>query len=230
MNLIYEGKTKKVYKISDDEVILEFKDSVTAFNAQKIEVFEGKGKLNAKFSEYFFNLLKEKGIENHFIKVLDDNKLICKKLEIIKLEVVVRNISTGSIVKRLRIKEGFVFDIPLIEFFYKEDKLNDPLICEEHIKLLKLANEKEIKIIKDLSIKANLVLKEFFESFNLRLVDIKFEFGKFGDKLLLADEISPDVFRIWDENGLSYDKDVFRFNKGNLIEVYSTLAKKIGII
>ncbi|MEO0144813.1 MAG: phosphoribosylaminoimidazolesuccinocarboxamide synthase [candidate division WOR-3 bacterium] len=230
MNLMYEGKSKKVYKLSDNEVILEFKDSATAFNAQKFEIFEGKGKLNAKFSAFFFNLLKENGVENHFLRVLDENKIICKNLEIIKLEVVIRNIATGSIVKRLGISEGFVFNEPLIEFFYKEDKLNDPLICKEHVKLLNLASEEEIEVIKNLSLKANDVLKQFFEKFNLRLVDIKFEFGKFENKIFLADEISPDIFRVWDENGNSYDKDVFRFNKGNLIEVYSALAKKINLI
>lgn len=227
---MYEGKSKKVYKLSDNEVILEFKDSATAFNAQKFEIFEGKGKLNAKFSAFFFNLLKENGVENHFLRVLDENKIICKNLEIIKLEVVIRNIATGSIVKRLGISEGFVFNEPLIEFFYKEDKLNDPLICKEHVKLLNLASEEEIEVIKNLSLKANDVLKQFFEKFNLRLVDIKFEFGKFENKIFLADEISPDIFRVWDENGNSYDKDVFRFNKGNLIEVYSALAKKINLI
>ncbi len=230
MNLIYEGKSKKVYKYNEDEVILEFRDSVTAFNAQKFEIFEGKGKLNALFSEFFFNLLSNNNIENHFIKKLDDNKLLCKKVEIIKLEVVIRNIATGSIVKRLGIEEGYVFDEPLIEFFYKDDKLGDPMICKSHIKVLKIASYDEIEIIESLSIRTNSLLKEFFKNYNLRLVDIKFEFGRYKDKVILADEISPDVFRIWDEFNNSYDKDVFRFNKGNLIEVYTKLAKRIKLI
>ncbi len=230
MNLIYEGKSKKVYRYNEDEVILEFKDSATAFNAQKFEIFEGKGKLNALFSEFFFKLLLQDGIENHFVSKLDDNKLVCKHVEIINLEVVIRNIATGSIVKRLGIEDGYVFKEPLLEFFYKDDKLGDPLICKSHIQILRIANDDEIETIENLSMKANSLLKGFFEKYNLRLVDIKFEFGRYNNKVILVDEISPDVFRVWDEFNNSYDKDVFRFNKGNLIEVYTKLAKRINLI
>jgi len=230
MTLLYEGKSKKLYKLSDEEVIIEFKDSATAFNGKKYEIFNEKGKLNATFSEFFFNLLKENQIENHFIKRISENQILCKNVQIFKIEVVIRNIATGSIVKRLNIKEGFEFKEPILEFFYKSDELNDPLICYEHIKILNLASEDEIKFIKESSLKANEIIKNYFKKFNLKLVDIKFEFGKFKDKILLADEISPDVFRVWDNYGNSYDKDVFRFDKANLIETYKKLAKMINIL
>ncbi len=230
MKLLYEGKSKRVYEFSQDEVILEFKDSATAFNAQKNQEFKNKGKINCLFSEFFFNLLSENGIKNHFIKKLNDNQILCKKLEILKIEVVVRNIATGSIVKRLGLEKGFEFQEPIIEFFYKDDKLNDPILCKEHIRILKLATSEEINIMENIAFKSNEILKTFFKTFNLKLVDIKFEFGRYNNEIILADEISPDIFRLWDEFGNSYDKDVFRFEKGNLIETYEKLGKIIGIL
>jgi phosphoribosylaminoimidazole-succinocarboxamide synthase len=230
MKLLYEGKSKKVYEFSKDEVILEFKDSATAFNAQKYQEFKNKGKINCLFSEFFFKLLSENGIKNHFIRKLNDNQMLCRKVEVLKIEVVIRNIATGSITKRLGIESGFEFEEPLIEFFYKDDKLNDPNICKEHIKILKLASVEEVKAIEIIAFKSNEILKEFFKKFNLRLVDIKFEFGRYNNEIILADEISPDVFRVWDKFGNSYDKDVFRFEKGNLIETYEKLGKMIGIL
>lgn len=230
MKLLYEGKSKKIYEFSKDEVILEFKDSASAFNAQKYQEFKNKGKINCLFSEFFFKLLSENGIKNHFIKKLNDNQMLCKKLEIFKVEVVIRNIATGSIVKRLGLENGFEFQEPIIEFFYKDDKLNDPILCKEHIRILKVANDEEIKTMENIAFKSNEILKAFFEKFNLRLIDIKFEFGKYNNEIILADEISPDIFRVWDSFGNSYDKDVFRFEKGNLIEAYEKLGKIIGVL
>ncbi len=230
MKLLYEGKSKRVYEFSQNEVVLEFKDNATAFNAQKHQEFKDKGKINCLFSEFFFKLLSDMGIKNHFIRKLNDNQMLCKKVEILKIEVVIRNIATGSIVRRLGIENGFEFQEPLIEFFYKDDKLNDPILCKEHIKILKLANDEEIKTMENIAFKSNEILKSFFEKFNLKLVDIKFEFGRYNNEIILADEISPDIFRVWDNFGNSYDKDVFRFEKGNLIEAYKRLGEIIGIL
>lgn len=228
MEILYKGKIKSVYEFSHDIVIIEFSDYASAFNGKKFQAFEGKGILNARFSGFFFELLSKNGVKNHYIK-REDNKLYCKKLNMFKIEVVVRNIATGSIVKRLGIEEKYEFKKPILEFFYKSDELNDPLICREHIYSLNLASEEELKIIEDMAIKANSIISEFFKNYNLKLVDIKFEFGKHNSEILLADEISPDIFRLWDKDGNSYDKDVFRFDKGNLIEVYRKLSEIINV-
>ncbi|MCS7245357.1 MAG: phosphoribosylaminoimidazolesuccinocarboxamide synthase [candidate division WOR-3 bacterium] len=228
MEILHKGKIKSVYRFSDDIVIIEFSDYASAFNGKKFQTFEGKGVLNAKFSSFFFELLSKSGLKNHYIK-RENNRIYCKKLNMFKMEIVVRNIATGSIVKRLGIENKYEFKKPILEFFYKNDELNDPLICREHIYSLNLANEEELRVIEDMAMKANSILLEFFKSYSLKLVDIKFEFGKYNDEILLGDEISPDIFRVWDENGNSYDKDVFRFDKGNLIEAYRKLSEIINI-
>lgn len=179
MEKLYEGKAKIVYKTDEpDKVVIYFKDEATAFNAQKKEVFEGKGVLNNKISSIFFQILNSNGVATHFIRQLSDREMLAYHTKIIPVEVVVRNIATGSIVRRLGIQEKTEFNPPLIEFYLKNDNLGDPIICSEHIKALSLATEDEISSIKELALKVNEILKTFLEKHGINLVDFKLEFGK----------------------------------------------------
>jgi len=227
---LYEGKAKIVYATDEkDKVIVYFKDEATAFNAQKKDVIEGKGILNNKISSLFFQLLEKNNIPTHFIKQLSDREMLTYHVKIIPIEVVVRNIATGSIVKRLGISEKTEFNPPLIEFYLKNDALGDPIICYEHIIALNLATDEDIKIIKDLVLRVNKVLREFVEKANIILVDFKLEFGKKEDgTIVVADEISPDTCRFWDkETGERMDKDRFRLNLGDLTKYYEEVLKRI---
>ncbi|MCX7760662.1 MAG: phosphoribosylaminoimidazolesuccinocarboxamide synthase [Hydrogenothermaceae bacterium] len=230
MEKLYEGKAKIVYKTDEpDKVIIFFKDEATAFNAQKKDVIEGKGVLNNKISSLFFKLLNEKDIPTHFIQQLSDREMLAYKTTIIPVEVVVRNMATGSIVKRLGIEEKTVFNPPLIEFYLKNDALGDPIICYEHIKALNLASDEDINTIKSLAFKVNDILKDFMKSHGIILVDFKLEFGKKSDgAIVVADEISPDTCRFWDEKtGERMDKDRFRLNLGELTKYYEEVLKRI---
>jgi len=227
---LYEGKAKIVYATGEkDKVIVYFKDEATAFNAQKKDVIEGKGILNNKISSLFFQLLEKNNIPTHFIKQLSDREMLTYHVKIIPVEVVVRNIATGSIVKRLGIPEKTEFNPPLIEFYLKNDALGDPIICYEHIIALNLATDEDIKIIKDLALRVNKILREFVEKANIILVDFKLEFGKKEDgTIVVADEISPDTCRFWDkETGERMDKDRFRLNLGDLTKYYEEVLKRI---
>lgn len=232
MEKLYEGKAKIVYKTEDpDKVVIYFKDEATAFNAQKRDVIEGKGILNNKISSIFFNILEKNGIPTHFIKQLSDRQMLAYKTQIIPVEVVVRNMATGSIVKRLGIEEKTTFNPPLIEFYLKNDQLGDPIICYEHILALNLATQEDIKKIKELAFKVNQVLKDFLNNLNIILVDFKLEFGKKNDgNIVVADEISPDTCRFWDvKTGERMDKDRFRLNLGDLTKYYEEVLRRLEV-
>ncbi len=226
---LYEGKAKIIYATDEpDKVIAYYKDSATAFDAVKKATIEGKGVLNNKIASFFFKLLNEKGIPTHFIKQISDREMLIYKVEIIPVEVVVRNLAAGSIVKRLGIPEKTEFNPPLVEFYLKNDELHDPIICKEHILAMKLATEEEIEKMRELALKVNEILREFMKKQGIILVDFKLEFGRKDGEIVLADEISPDTCRFWDEKtGESLDKDRFRFDLGDLIEGYTKILEKI---
>jgi len=226
---LYEGKAKIIYATDEpDKVIAYYKDSATAFDAVKKATIEGKGVLNNKIASFFFQLLNEKGIPTHFIKQLSDREMLIHRVEIIPVEVVVRNLAAGSIVKRLGIPEKTEFNPPLVEFYLKNDELHDPIICREHILAMKLATEEEIEKMRELALKVNDILKEFMKEQGIILVDFKLEFGRKDGEIVLADEISPDTCRFWDaKTGERLDKDRFRFDLGDLIEGYTKILEKI---
>ncbi len=230
--LLYEGKAKKLYKTDNESLLIaEFKDDLTAFNALKRGKEEGKGALNAKISAKLFKLLEENGIKTHLVEVLDDTHHLVKNLKIIQIEVVVRNIAAGSLSRRLGIKEGKVLPFSLVEFYYKNDELQDPLINDEHALLLNLVeHEDELEELKRLGREINVVLKSFFAKRGLNLVDFKLEFGKDEDgNIYLADEISPDSCRFWDmQSGEKLDKDRFREGLGGVKVAYEEVLKRIS--
>lgn len=230
--LIYEGKAKKMWSTKEDEnlLIAEFKDSLTAFNGVKKAEESGKGALNNKISTEIFKLLEKHGIETDLVETIDDTNQVVKKCEIIPLEVVVRNIATGSLTKRLGIKDGMVLPFTLVEFCYKNDDLNDPILNDEHCLLLNaVKSTDELEILKKRARKINEILKDFFDKKDLKLVDFKIEFGKTKDgKIILADEISPDSCRFWDKNtNEKLDKDRFRQNIGSVKVAYEEVLKRI---
>ncbi len=233
--IVYEGKAKKLYLGSAPNTLIQyFKDDATAFNAKKHDVINMKGVINNFISEYLMLCLERKGIPTHLIKRINQREQLIKKVNIIPIEVVVRNIGSGSIIKRYGIKEGLKFSKPLIEFFLKDDNLNDPLVNENHIKEFNLANNHELKLIKHYSIKINKILKTIFNKIDIELIDFKLEFGKYkidnSEKLILADEISPDNCRLWDKSSFrKLDKDIFRKNLGNLLEGYKEVAKRLKL-
>lgn len=228
---LYEGKAKRIYTTDVDNVLwVEYKDDATAFNGEKKDVLEGKGRLNNEISSVIFDQLKEEGIDSHFIEKLSSNEQLVKKVEIIPLEVVVRNVAAGSLVKRLGIERGTKFELPFVEYYYKDDALGDPLITEDHIRIMALATEKEVEQLRAMALKVNDHLKQLFKNIGIQLVDFKLEFGRDNDgAILLADEISPDTCRLWDETtGESFDKDLFRFQLGSLQEGYETILTRLG--
>ncbi|MEJ7619253.1 MAG: phosphoribosylaminoimidazolesuccinocarboxamide synthase [Aquificaceae bacterium] len=229
MKLLYEGKAKRVYEVDKEKCLIYFKDTATAFDATKKAEVEGKGVLNNTISSLMFKLLEEKGVKTHFIERVSEREMLVWKAERFDLEVVVRNITAGSICKRLGFKEGEKLEKPLVEFFYKNDQLHDPLICVEHAILLRIADKKTLKDIVKIALKVNTILKKFFKSHGLLLVDFKLEFGRLPDgALAVIDEISPDTCRLWDaKTGEKLDKDRFRFDLGDLIEGYKKVLQKV---
>lgn len=228
---LYEGKAKRIYETDEKDVLwVEYKDDATAFDGKKKDVLTGKGRLNNEITSLIFTELKKNGIESHFIEKLSEKEQLVKRVEIIPIEVVVRNIAAGSLVKRLGIERGTEILPPIVEFYYKNDELGDPLITEEHIRILNIATPEEVEILKREGLKINEQLKKIFKKIGMQLVDFKIEFGRDSDgKVLLADEISPDTCRLWDEKtGESFDKDLFRFDLGNLQEGYETILKRLG--
>ncbi|WP_067725218.1 phosphoribosylaminoimidazolesuccinocarboxamide synthase [Oceanobacillus damuensis] len=229
--LLYEGKAKRVYQAEgkSGQLVLSYKNDATAFNGVKKDSFDGKGRLNNEISSLIFTALHEKGIETHFIERLNETEQMVVQTEIIPLEVVVRNVASGSITKRLGIEEKTHFDKPLIEFFYKNDELGDPLINDEHALYLTSATPAEIDEIKEKALEINKQLMDLFQSINITLVDFKLEFGrKACGTIVLSDEISPDTCRLWDAaTGEKLDKDVFRQGTGDLIEVYKEILKRL---
>lgn len=228
-DMLYEGKAKKIFLTDQaDEVVQYFKDDATAFNAQKKGTILEKGIVNNKISTRLFELLEQAGVATHFLKNLSDREMLARRVKILPIEVVVRNRATGSIIKRLGLEEGLIIDPPLIEFFYKDDSLGDPLITEDHIRMMNLATSDQVASLKTLSLKINEVLKPFFQERGMMLVDFKLEFGLWNGQILLADEISPDTCRFWDiQTGERMDKDRFRKDLGRIEETYQEVLRRV---
>jgi phosphoribosylaminoimidazole-succinocarboxamide synthase len=233
---IYEGKAKTLYEGPEPgTVIVHFKDDATAFNAEKKAVIEGKGVLNQRISEYLFTKLNELGLPTHFIRSLNMREQLVREVEIIPLEVIVRNVAAGSLAKRLGIDEGTVLPRSIIEFCYKNDALGDPMVSEEHITAFGWATPMELDDIMHMSIRINDFLTGLFLGIGIKLVDFKIEFGRLFEndmmRIVLADEISPDSCRLWDmKTNQKLDKDVFRRDLGNLVDAYQEVARRLGII
>lgn len=229
--LLYEGKAKKVYQTNDENIVwIEYKDSATAFNGEKKASISGKGRLNNEITSLLFSKLQELGIDSHFIKKLSETEQLVKKVDIIPLETVVRNVAAGSFSKRLGVEEGKELSRPIVEFYYKDDELGDPLLTEDHIEVLQLADKQEVTLLQEKALQVNAVLKDFFKDLGIKLVDFKLEFGKDeSGQILLADEISPDTCRLWDiETNEKLDKDVFRRDLGNLTDAYENILARLG--
>ncbi len=228
--LLYEGKAKKVFATDDPEVLLvSYKDDATAFNGLKKGTISGKGAVNNRVTNYMMSLLEKEGVPTHLVKELSDRDTLVKKVSIVPLEVIIRNISAGSFAKRYGVEEGIVFAQPTIEFSYKNDDLGDPLINSYHALALGLATSEEIETIKTLAFKVNDFMKAFFKKLNVDLVDFKLEFGRLSDgTIVLADEISPDTCRFWDcDTHEKLDKDRFRRDLGGVEGAYQEMMKRI---
>ena len=230
-DLLYEGKAKKVYSTDDPNLcIFEYKDDATAFNGIKKGSFEGKGEINNQMANFIFRLLEEKGIKTHMVEELSKRETLVKKVDIIPLEVIVRNIAAGSFSKRYGVEEGVVFKEPTLEFSYKNDELGDPLINSYHALALGIATRDDIKKISDIAFGVNEALKEIFKNIGIKLVDFKIEVGRTSDgEIVLADEISPDTCRLWDaETNKKLDKDQFRRDLGEFAEVYHEVWARLN--
>lgn len=227
---LYEGKAKKVFATDDaDKVIVSYKDDATAFDGTKKGTVAGKGIVNNLMTNHLMQLLEKNGIPTHFVEGLNDTDTVVKKVTIIPLEVIIRNVSAGSFAKRFGVEEGIVFDEPTFEFSYKNDDLHDPLMNVYHAIALKLATKEEIEIIKNYAFKINSILKQYFLSIGVKLIDFKLEFGKLADgSIVLADEISPDTCRFWDvKTNEKLDKDRFRRDLGNVEGAYQEMMKRV---
>lgn len=231
MELLYEGKAKKVFKTEDPDIlIVDYKDDATAFNGIKKGTIVGKGVINNKMSNYVFQVLEKEGVPTHFIEELSDRETAVKKVEIVPLEVIIRNVAAGSFSKRLGVEEGVKFSAPTIEFSYKNDELGDPLINDYFAIALNLATREEIDVITKYAFKINEVLKKFFLDAGIELIDFKIEFGRYKGQIILADETSPDTCRLWDVvTREKLDKDRFRRDLGNVEEAYQEVFKRLGI-
>ncbi len=229
--MLYEGKAKKVYATDNDaQYIVQYKDDATAFNGLKKGTISGKGVINNQMSNLMMRLLEEYGIPTHYVEELSERETVVKKVNIIPLEVIIRNIAAGSFSKRYGVEEGTKFDSPTIEFSYKDDDLGDPLINDYHALAMKLATAEDIALIKDMAFKINDVMKNFFKDIGITLVDFKLEFGVTTDGVIvLADEISPDTCRFWDsETGEKMDKDRFRRDLGNVEDAYQEVIRRVS--
>lgn len=228
---LYEGKAKKVFATDNPNIlIVDYKDDATAFNGEKKGTIVGKGAINNRMTNYLFQQLEKEGVPTHFIEEISDRETAVKKVSIVPLEVIVRNVAAGSFSKRLGIEEGTEFTEPTIEFSYKNDALGDPLINDYFARALDLATWEEIETIKKYAFKINEVLKAYFLKADLRLIDFKIEFGRYDDTIILADEISPDTCRLWDvHTNEKLDKDRFRRDLGNVEEAYQEVMKRLGI-
>lgn len=229
LEMMYEGKAKKIYATEKvDEVIVYYKDDATAFNGEKKGQIEDKGTLNNAITSMIFEMLNENGIKTHFIEKLNEREQLCKKVEIVPLEVIVRNVAAGSMAKRLGLEEGFELKTTVFELSYKDDSLGDPLINDYHAVGIGATTFEELNKIYEMTAKINELLKEFFIKQNIRLIDFKLEFGRYNGEILLADEISPDTCRFWDATtGEKLDKDRFRRDLGNVKDAYVEILKRI---
>ncbi|MEW8995348.1 phosphoribosylaminoimidazolesuccinocarboxamide synthase [Clostridium sp.] len=228
-NFIYEGKAKRIFKTEkEDEVLVYYKDDATAFNGEKKASIASKGILNNTISSIIFEMLKEKGIKTHFVEKISDREQICKKVDIIPLEVIVRNIAAGSMAKRYGIEEGTELKTTVLEISYKDDDLGDPLMNDYHAIALDIITREELDYIYEQASQVNKILTEFFLKQDIKLVDFKLEFGKLNGEILLADEVSPDTCRLWDlKTGEKLDKDRFRRELGDLVEGYTKVLERI---
>ncbi len=229
-SLLYEGKAKKVFSTDDPSlVIVSYKDDATAFDGQKKGTVRGKGEVNNRMTNYLFKMLESRGVPTHFVEELSERDTLVKKVSIVPLEVIIRNVSAGSFSKRYGVEEGRVFKSPTIEFSYKNDDLHDPLINDYHALALELATREEIDEITKTAFKINEILKEYFLSLNVKLIDFKLEFGRLPDgKIVLADEISPDTCRFWDATtDEKLDKDRFRRDLGKVEEAYGEMMRRV---
>ena len=230
MEQLYEGKAKKVYSTENPELyIVSYKDDATAFNGEKKGTIVGKGSINNRMTNMLMQVLEKKGVPTHFVEEINDRETVVKKVSIVPLEVIIRNISAGSFAKRFGVEEGIVFEEPTIEFSYKNDELGDPLMNAYHAIALKLATRDEIETIKKMAFTVNDTLKEYFLGLNIKLVDFKIEFGRLSDgTIVLADEISPDTCRLWDKDTHEkLDKDRFRRDLGGTEEAYQEVMRRL---
>jgi phosphoribosylaminoimidazole-succinocarboxamide synthase len=227
--LLYEGKAKQIYRTDDPDLLIQhFKDDATAFNAQKRGTIASKGVLNNRMSEVLFKLLEEQGVGTHFVRRLSDRDMLIRACEIVRIEVVTRNIVAGSLAERLGRAEGELLPEPIVEHYYKDDALGDPLINDGHVDVLRLATPAELQFMNQTALKVNAILREFLDARGIVLVDMKLEFGRHDGKILLADEICPDTCRFWDkETGEKLDKDRFRRDLDNVEEGYQEAARRI---
>jgi len=229
-NILYEGKAKKVYTTDDDNLlIVSYKDDATAFNGVKKGTIADKGIVNNRLTNHLMQLLEKQGVPTHYVKELNDRETVVKKVTIVPLEVIVRNIAAGSLSKRLGLPEGTIMKKTVLEFSYKDDELGDPMINDYHIAALELATKEEVQIITDYAFKVNDLLKDILEDAGIKLVDFKIEFGKLHDgTIILADEISPDTCRFWDtKTNAKLDKDLFRRDLGNVENAYQEVMKRL---
>lgn len=227
--LIYTGKAKDIYTTEDEnEIVSVYKDQATMLNGARKETIKGKGVLNNQISSLIFEKLNAAGVATHFVKQLSQTEQLNKKVKIIPLEVVLRNYTAGSFAKRFGLEEGIKFETPIVEFYYKNDELDDPFINDEHVKFLEIANDQQIAFLKEETRRINGLLSDWFSQIGLKLIDFKLEFGFDKDgKIILADEFSPDNCRLWDKEGHHMDKDVFRRDLGNLTDVYEVVLEKL---
>lgn len=231
LDMLYEGKAKKVfYTDNEDQYIVEYKDDATAFNGQKKGTIIGKGVINNRMSNHVFKLLENKGVPTHYIEELSDRETLVRKVEIVPLEVIVRNVSAGSFAKKLGMEEGIKLLCPTLEFSYKNDDLGDPMINDYYALALGLASREEIEKITEYTFKVNEVLKAYFEECGIELIDFKIEFGRCNGEIILADEISPDTCRLWDiKTREKLDKDRFRRDLGQIEDAYKEVFTRLGL-
>lgn len=231
LDMMYEGKAKKVFKTADEDVlIVDYKDDATAFNGEKKGTIVGKGVVNNRMTNHIFQLLEKAGIPTHYIEELSDRETAVKKVEIVPLEVIIRNVAAGSFSKKLGIEEGRKLLIPTLEFSYKDDALGDPMINGYYAIAIGAATREEIERITEMAFKVNNVIKEYFAKAGMELIDFKIEFGRYKGQIILADEISPDTCRLWDlETHEKLDKDRFRRDMGNVEEAYQEVYRRLGL-
>lgn len=232
LELLYEGKAKKVFKTEDeDALIVDYKDDATAFNGEKKGTIVGKGAINNRMTNHIFKLLEKEGVPTHYIEELSNCETAVKKVQIVPLEVIIRNIAAGSFSKKLGIEEGRKLLAPTLEFSYKDDALGDPMINDYYAIAIGAATREEIDIITKYAFKVNEVLMKYFDSLGIELVDFKIEFGRYKGQIILADEISPDTCRLWDkETHEKLDKDRFRRDLGNVEDAYQEVFRRLGIV
>lgn len=230
-DLLYEGKAKRVYSTENpDYCIVSYKDDATAFDGKKKGTITGKGVVNNRMSNFMFKKLEKEGIETHYVEEINDRETIVKKAEIVPLEVIVRNKAAGSLSERLGLPEGTPMKTTVLEFCYKDDDLGDPIVNQYHILAAELATEEEVEEMSEMAFKINEIMLEFFKDKNVDLIDFKIEFGRYKNKIILADEISPDTCRFWDtDTGEKLDKDRFRRDMGGVEEAYDEMMKRLGL-